>query len=120
MFEKMGIRIGISVLFVWFILSIDIVSLKIDGFIFSMIVLYSILLSLIIEISYSLLRKYLQYMPYISFIMIIMVGITYLYWGWGMYVGFTAYVVSSLIFDLYREYKMYTLLKKALEDHSIE
>lgn len=115
MFEKIGIRMSISIIAVWFILAIDIVRLIVDGYTFSMIVLYSLLLSLSIEIGYSLLRKYLRHTPYVAALLFIIWGAAYLYWGWGMYVGFITYVFGSLLFDLYREYKMYCLLQVALK-----
>ncbi len=120
MFEKIGIRISISIIFVWLILTLNIVTLIIDGYIFAMIFLYSILLSLIIEMGYTLLRKHVQYTPYIVLALLFLLGLGYYFLGWGMYVGFLAYVFGSWSFDLYREFKMYKLLQNALRSHSDE
>lgn len=117
MLEKLGIRIVTSLICMWYIIQMTALQFQIDIFTFLMMILYSILISLIIECGYSVLRNCVHMTPFILIcFVIIVIGIKY-WLGWGIYLGLTAYAFISIGFDLFREYKMMRLLKKAVHNY---
>lgn len=113
MLEKLGIRIVTSLIVLWYIVQMSFVKVYVDLYTFSMMLFYAALLSLIIESLYSVLRCYLKYTRYIILIMILLIFGIYYWLGWGMYLGMSVYVFGSISWDLYREFNMTELLRKA-------
>lgn len=117
MLEKLGIRIITSLIVLWYIAQMSFMKVYIDFYTFMILLLYAVLLSLMIESLYSLLRSYLEYIFYMIFIMFLISLLIYNQLGWGMYLGMSLYVFLSLSIDLYREYSLTKLLKRAIRSH---
>ncbi|WP_050636658.1 hypothetical protein [Candidatus Stoquefichus sp. SB1] len=117
MLEKLSIRIVTTFIVLWYIVQMSFVKVYVDFYTFMMLLFYAIMLSLLIESLYSLLRYKIKYSPYMVFTMILICAGIYYWLGWGMYLGMSVYVSLSIGFDLYREYSMTMLLEKAMNNH---
>ncbi|MEG0276393.1 MAG: hypothetical protein RR630_05130 [Coprobacillus sp.] len=116
MLEKIGIRIIVSLIVIWYIFQFNMYKLHVDLIVFLAMLLYSVLVTFIIESSLSLLRKIIKWTPLIIFVMIITTIVSYLVLGKGVYIYLIIYALCFISIDLYREYSMTNLLENAFKN----
>lgn len=117
MLEKLSIRFMVSFIVMWFIIQLLGVVFELDAFIFIMMFVHALCISLIIESLYTICRQYIKYTIYMIIGFIIINCLVYYCLGVGIYFGVTTYIVLSIIIDLWREYRITRLLKQAIDSH---
>ena len=115
MLEKLGIRMMISVICMWYIMQLKIFKIYVDGYTFLMMLFYALLLSIIIELGYIVLRRWLKLTPIMIIIMLLLGVVIYCRFHIGIYFGMSIYVFVSISIQLIREYHMTRLLDHHLK-----
>lgn len=117
MLEKLSIRFILSFIIMWVIIQCKGVVFELDTFLFIMMLVYALCISLIIEAVYAICRQYIDYTIYMIIGFLIINCLVYYCLGTGIYIAVTTYIVFAIIIDLWREYRITQLLKKAKDSH---